>query len=936
MVKNWAGKPIWVVFSILLILAVGSFAILVTGDATLAQIQGTEGLDQVFIPIADRPREPNWPMAGANPQRTSWNLEEVQGRLKPLWYRPIEPFILDKVQIVAALGNLYISTARGLYALDAATGAEKWVYPTELPLGHSPTIHQLTAYVGGFDRKIHAINALSGKGLWTFEAGAGFDTNPLVAEGLVLAGNRDGYFYAIRADGFNSGELAWKFKTGGPIHFSAAYKDGVVYFASDDSHAYALTAETGRLVWKSGKLPGSGFHSWWPVVYQDWVIFPGSNNYRGAVKPGDTLSYHTLELADVYPNYRADPRGTFVGPLGNEPGDWAPRTPTINTSRPTVTSQGSTTPITEYFENDGRVDLSRHDHKPWRRTYFVLNRFNGKELTFDSDHDGNPEYAPILWFGTHGTGNRYPPVVGSDGVIYQPSNFMSDSSIAGGNIVGWKIGTPHISLLSKGWSAVDEPMALSAGGNLIYIKRICDRLAGSINYAIPAADLGSSRGVQGSVDRGWSFFEYNLPELVPGYNTLFYPGDPYDLHRMPAYGVRNGSYGCHGDENPPIAYRGRVYVQNSNSIIAFSKNADRPARLPLLRTVKIQNADINASEATLKSILTSEVEKILAAGHLRPGYYSSGLFDHYGDRRCGSVLSDYFSNPAETLITLLDALPYLSPDLQTRTRVYLQSEFSKYPPYKYTHIGWRDGAPREVFYLPPEVEADRLKFGPQTEVFGFEGWSFNPIGFYAMWKYAQVFGNAKGIFDAGKVKLESPPPNSFLLEMPHVHNAYIAGYWGYLELEDMAGYSESRAVRNELNRLLQLRKDNFSKEIPEIYFQDRNRHYCRALGGSRNFMYLVPELATFLRENAAPKVQAAVEEFERDLPYWFASKIEATYGEGSTNHLYDTNALFQARALILQQPRSELVKYLDVPAFQVGDLFYIQNLISTIEAGNED
>src|SRR3974390_1299955 len=75
-----------------------------------------------------------WPMAGANPQRTSWTPEEVRGQLKPVWYRPIEPYIPQKAQVIAANGMLYISTARGLYALDATTGATRWVFPTELPL----------------------------------------------------------------------------------------------------------------------------------------------------------------------------------------------------------------------------------------------------------------------------------------------------------------------------------------------------------------------------------------------------------------------------------------------------------------------------------------------------------------------------------------------------------------------------------------------------------------------------------------------------------------------------------------------------------------------------------------------------------------------------------------------------------------------------------
>jgi eukaryotic-like serine/threonine-protein kinase len=127
-----------------------------------------------------------------------------------------------------------------LYAFDAASGNQLWVYGTELPLGNSPTYYNGILYVGGYDHKIHAINASNGtlKSGWTFiNAEAGFDTNPLVvsdsfiqgSQPVVYAGNRDGAFYAL--DG-NTGALKWKFATGGPIHFSAAYKNGSIYFAS--------------------------------------------------------------------------------------------------------------------------------------------------------------------------------------------------------------------------------------------------------------------------------------------------------------------------------------------------------------------------------------------------------------------------------------------------------------------------------------------------------------------------------------------------------------------------------------------------------------------------------------------------------------------------------------------------------------------------------
>ncbi len=178
-----------------------------------------------------------------------------------------------------------------------------------------------------------------------------------------------------------------------------------------------------------------------------------------------------MERDDIYPNHTLDPRGTLVGPLGSEPGDWAQNTPTINASQSEVTQNGSTIPITEYFEQ-----------KPWRRSYFVLNKITGDEYTTDFDGDGQPEYAPILWFGTH-SGNRYPPVVGSDNILYQSNNYMSDPWIAGGQVTGWELGTPFLSVVSSDWSAVDEPMAYSAGGNLIYWNLCCDRESGAFDIS---------------------------------------------------------------------------------------------------------------------------------------------------------------------------------------------------------------------------------------------------------------------------------------------------------------------------------------------------------------------------------------------------------------------------------------------------------------------
>ena len=167
--------------------------------------------------------------------------------------------------------------------------------------------------------------------------------------------------------------------------------------------------------------------------------------------------------------------------------------------------------------------------------------------------------------------------------------------------------------------------------------------------------------------------------------------------------------------------------------------------------------------------------------------------------------------------------------------------------------------------------------------------------------------------------------------MPFTHNAYIAGYIGFLELEALAGQPESSQVRNELNRLLALRVSNFTKDSAYAELTNVVQSYCRTLNISSNFTFLTPELAEHLRNNIPSQVEAAIGEYEKLAPYWFVSLATEGYAENAVNPLYDGHSLFMARAWILKELGNELEPYLDVPGFYRGDLFYIQKLVATIE-----
>ena len=173
----------------------------------------------------------------------------------------------------------------------------------------------------------------------------------------------------------------------------------------------------------------------------------------------------------------------------------------------------------------------------------------------------------------------------------------------------------------------------------------------------------------------------------------------------------------------------------------------------------------------------------------------------------------------------------------------------------------------------------------------------------------------------------TPPGDAQLINFPHVNNAYIAGYQGYLALEAMAGEAEDATIRTSLNRLLALRAQNFSTaRITGV------NSYCDAFTASHNWMWMTPELGQYLHDNALSTIQAAVDEYQQIVPYWFVAGFPDTVNEAIHEPLYDV-LILQAKALALKQPASELLKYLDVPGFKIGDLFYIQNIVSILAAG---
>jgi outer membrane protein assembly factor BamB len=102
----------------------------------------------------------------------------------------------------ALTGQLVLvgSAENGLYALDAATGERRWLFPTGSPVLTAPAIAGETVFVSS-GSTLYAIDLETGEAAWSYPAGDRILTSPAVVDGVVYFGSRDGFLYAITGDG---------------------------------------------------------------------------------------------------------------------------------------------------------------------------------------------------------------------------------------------------------------------------------------------------------------------------------------------------------------------------------------------------------------------------------------------------------------------------------------------------------------------------------------------------------------------------------------------------------------------------------------------------------------------------------------------------------------------------------------------------------------
>lgn len=912
----------------------------------------------------------NWPMPGANVQRTGWNSQEAwdaEPGMTVRWYAGIadyvpyfwSPLIVDDV--------LFMATHAGIHAIDislANEGDELWTYPMAMPPGHMPTYYAGYLYIPGTDSRLHTINATTGAFVRSYATTGMITSNPLVLDSnnssatqpIAIFTCRDGKVYGVYAEGAPSpGTLAWSTDIGVPISHTPAYYSDHIYFGARNSVFYKLAIDDGAIIDQSATQPGFGANAFWPVVYHHAsgtriISSTGSMQRTGHSSGGlpgkggagamSALMYSTLGYANL----------EYLGKVLTPPTDGG----------------------VSYLDASDVVDWFTSGEPVNDRTTVSL---------FASTME-TAEILPLLWAAGTGSGYRAPGVISAAGDLYFSSSIRATTAnIPESAIMRWtpdsptRLWFPGINSITL--EANDEPRAMAIGGRYIQFQGLGAREIVSMNVAVFASAMHNrSTHPQKSGDPGMAWI---APNYIEGGGMA--GSDTYGEGNFEAYGGLNGIYGTHGVPGAPIPHRGRLYAVIENTLCCWTPGNHKPglqkATIAAIDTSLAVVQPPTISTATITTKLETHVQGILdvydanpgvMARFLQPSYIPHGLPANELNFTNAHMI-DYFGRPFETVYALLRAYPYVNVTMQGEISDYIDDFYAA---FFYTtstanareYTAW-DGLSDRSYNLlyPDRLDLDTFTTSQATRTFQPDNWGVpnsgttiptiwtkNPFGLYVLWMIHDVLGTSAStlLTQAHASLLDRANPVNIandgnLLVAPYVLNAFISGYIGFINLKAAASQSLTNGEQAELDRLKALRRDNFTAntsfgDMPGMHMYGQGdsgaqpKRRLRIVNIAFKFLWMCPELWEYLMDEIPSQVEDVVEEMQRVAPYWPAKLFPLGYNEDGQQNFLNSNLMIEAYGAASLMNQQELAARIDAPELKIGDLDYIHSLSTALEA----
>src|SRR5258708_1615852 len=220
----------------------------------------------------------DWPQFRNNHALTGVTAAAVPDNLKLLWTYEAGDAIESSAAIVD--GVVYVGSVSGyLFAVDLATGKERWKYKTAQDVEESsPAVDTAsgTVFVGDLSGMFHAVDTATGKAKWTFKTGSEIKSSPVVfSDGgvaKVLIGSYDQTLYCLNV---KTGEVLWRFTIQGPVHATPAIANGVAYLTGCDEVFYGVRLSDGQEV---QRLRSGAYTDASPALMPRMAFFGTFNN----------------------------------------------------------------------------------------------------------------------------------------------------------------------------------------------------------------------------------------------------------------------------------------------------------------------------------------------------------------------------------------------------------------------------------------------------------------------------------------------------------------------------------------------------------------------------------------------------------------------------------------------------------------------------------
>jgi len=176
--------------------------------------------------------------------------------IKTLWSKSLQgpdgAFL--RIAPVIADGRLYIAEPSGtVYALDAETGKELWSVDLDVPISGGPGVRDGLLAVGTQEAELIVLNADDGSERWRKPVSSEVLSTPGVSRGRVVCRTIDGRVEALSGD---NGELRWAYDRDVPVltlrgDSSPVVDEALVMVGFANGKLVALSMDSGLLAWEA-------------------------------------------------------------------------------------------------------------------------------------------------------------------------------------------------------------------------------------------------------------------------------------------------------------------------------------------------------------------------------------------------------------------------------------------------------------------------------------------------------------------------------------------------------------------------------------------------------------------------------------------------------------------------------------------------------------